>query len=63
MEGAIRVSGPINAEGTVLSLETGKLARLAAGAVLVQIGDTRITSYNVCYTKLLRSTCFRLWCF
>ena len=42
MEGAIRVSGPINAEGTVLSLETGKLARLAAGAVLVQIGDTTL---------------------
>ena len=42
MEGAIRVSGPINAEGTILSLETGKLARLAAGAVLVQIGDTTL---------------------
>jgi len=42
MEGAIRVSGPINAEGTILSLETGKLAQLAAGAVLVQIGDTTL---------------------
>src|SRR5437868_2115200 len=42
MSDAIRVSGPINAEGLELSFETGKLARLADGAVVVRIGDTTV---------------------
>ena len=33
---AIRVSGPINAAGLEMTLETGKLASLADGAVVVQ---------------------------
>jgi polyribonucleotide nucleotidyltransferase len=42
--GAIRVSGPVNDAGLVLSLETGRLAQLADGAVLVQLGDTTLLS-------------------
>ncbi len=42
--GAIRVSGPINAAGLAMSLETGRLAPLADGAVLVQVGDTTVLS-------------------
>jgi polyribonucleotide nucleotidyltransferase len=41
---AIRVEGPVNAAGTTMSFETGRLAPLAAGAVLVQIGDTMLLS-------------------
>src|SRR5437762_1619120 len=41
---AIRVSGPINAAGTILSFETGKLANLANGAVLVKVGGTTLLS-------------------
>ncbi len=41
---AIRVSGPINAAGLVMTLETGKLAPQAHGAVLVRVGDTTILS-------------------
>ena len=41
---AIRVSGPINDAGLVMSLETGRLAQLADGAVLVQLGDTTLLS-------------------
>src|SRR5262245_36189651 len=44
MADAIRVEGPINAAGTTLSFETGKLATLADGAVFVQIGDTTLLS-------------------
>lgn len=44
MADAIRVSGPINAAGLIMSLETGKLANLAAGAVLVQVGETTLLS-------------------
>ena len=33
MGDAIRVSGPINADGLELTIETGKLANLADGAV------------------------------
>jgi len=42
MADAIRVSGPINGSGLTLSLETGKLARLANGAVLAQVGGTTV---------------------
>ena len=35
MGDAIRVSGPINAAGLTLTIETGKLAQLADGAVLL----------------------------
>jgi polyribonucleotide nucleotidyltransferase len=42
--GAIRVSGPVNAAGLTMSLETGRLAPLADGAVVVQIGDTTVLS-------------------
>ncbi|MEX2254071.1 MAG: hypothetical protein WEC34_01415, partial [Acidimicrobiia bacterium] len=44
MADAIRVEGPINEAGTTLSFETGKLARLADGAVFVQVGNTTLLS-------------------
>jgi len=44
MSDAIRVSGSINAAGLEMSLETGKLAPQADGAVLVRVGDTVILS-------------------
>ena len=44
MTDAIRVSGPINAAGLTMTLETGKLAQLAAGAVIVKVGDTTLLS-------------------
>src|SRR4051794_13053946 len=47
---AIRVSGPVNDAGLVMSLETGRLAQLADGAVLVQLGDTTVLS-TVCTSK------------
>lgn len=40
----IRVSGPINAAGLEMTLETGKLANLAAGAVVVKVGGTELLS-------------------
>ena len=44
MGDAIRVSGPINAAGLSLTIETGKLANLADGAVLLTVGDTIVLS-------------------
>ena len=44
MTDAIRVSGPINAAGKTMTLETGRLAPQADGAVLVQVGDTTLLS-------------------
>ena len=44
MADAIRVTGPINAAGLEMTLETGKLAPQADGAVLVRVGDTTILS-------------------
>ena len=41
---AIRVSGPINAAGLTLTIETGRLANLADGAVLLTVGDTNVLS-------------------
>ena len=41
---AIRVSGPINAEGLEMTLETGKLAQLAHGAVVVKVGGVTVLS-------------------
>ena len=41
---AIRVSGPINAAGLEMTLETGKLAQLADGAVVVKVGGTTLLS-------------------
>ena len=40
----IRVSGPINATGKTMTLETGRLAPQADGAVLVQVGSTTLLS-------------------
>ena len=40
----IRVSGPINATGKTMTLETGRLAPQANGAVLVQVGKTTLLS-------------------
>jgi polyribonucleotide nucleotidyltransferase len=40
----IRVSGPINAAGTTMTLETGRLAPQANGAVLVKVGKTTLLS-------------------
>ena len=42
--GAIRVEGAVNGAGKTMSFETGRLAKLADGAVLVQIGDTTLLS-------------------
>jgi polyribonucleotide nucleotidyltransferase len=44
MADAIRVSGPVNAAGLTMTLETGRLAPQAHGAVLVQIGETTVLS-------------------
>jgi len=41
---AIKVSGPINAAGLEMTLETGRLASLAAGAVVVTVGGTTLLS-------------------
>src|SRR5437764_6858678 len=41
---AIRVSGPINAAGLEMTLETGKLAQLADGAVVTKVGGTTVLS-------------------
>jgi polyribonucleotide nucleotidyltransferase len=40
--GAIRVEGVVNDAGTTMSFETGRLAPMADGAVLVKIGDTTV---------------------
>src|SRR5438477_9001844 len=50
MDDAIRVSGPINADGLEMEIETGRLARLADGAVIVKVGGTTILS-TVCTSK------------
>ncbi|MCU1459263.1 MAG: polyribonucleotide nucleotidyltransferase, partial [Actinomycetia bacterium] len=44
MADAIQVSGPINADGLTMTMETGRLASLAAGAVLVTVGKTVLLS-------------------
>jgi polyribonucleotide nucleotidyltransferase len=44
MAEAIRVSGPVNDAGLVMSFETGRLAQLADGAVVVQLGNTTLLS-------------------
>ena len=44
MAEAIRVHGPINAAGLDMTLETGKLANLADGAVVVRVGGTELIS-------------------
>src|SRR5690349_4067120 len=46
----VRVSGPINAAGLQMTLETGKLASLADGAVKVTVGGTTLLS-TVCTSK------------
>jgi polyribonucleotide nucleotidyltransferase len=43
-EGAVRVEGVVNGAGKTMSFETGRLAPLADGAVVVQIGDTTLLS-------------------
>ncbi len=40
----IKVSGAVSTDGKIMSLETGRLAPLADGAVVVQIGDTTLLS-------------------
>ncbi|GIU87323.1 MAG: polyribonucleotide nucleotidyltransferase [Acidimicrobiia bacterium] len=50
MPDAIRVSGPVNAAGLEMTLETGKLAQLADGAVTVKVGETTVLS-TVCTSK------------
>ncbi len=42
--GAVQVEGAVNAAGKTMSFETGRLAPLADGAVVVQIGDTTLLS-------------------
>ena len=49
-DNVVRVSGPINAAGLEMTLETGKLANLADGAVLVKVGGTTLLS-TVCTSK------------
>jgi polyribonucleotide nucleotidyltransferase len=46
----VRVSGPINAAGLEMTLEAGRFARLADGAVTVTVGDTTVLS-TVCTSK------------
>ena len=41
---AVRVEGVVNGAGKTMSLEAGRLAPLANGAALVQIGDTTLLS-------------------
>src|SRR6476660_5166872 len=43
-DNVVRVSGPINADGLEMTLECGKLANLADGAVLVKVGETTLLS-------------------
>jgi polyribonucleotide nucleotidyltransferase len=43
-DNAIRVEGVVNSAGKTMSFETGRLAPLADGAVVVQIGDTTLLS-------------------
>ncbi|MDQ1461749.1 MAG: polyribonucleotide nucleotidyltransferase, partial [Actinomycetota bacterium] len=50
MSDTIRVSGPVNAAGLEMSFETGHLAQLADGAVMVQVGRTTLLS-TVCTSK------------
>ena len=50
MADAIRVSGPINGSGLTMTLETGRLAPLADGAVLVQVGGTTVLT-TVCTSE------------
>lgn len=50
MADAIRVTGPVNADGLEMSFETGKLANLADGAVVVRLGNTTLLS-TVCNSK------------
>src|SRR5882757_8726653 len=49
-DNVVRVSGPINAAGLEMTLECGKLANLADGAVLVKVGETTLLS-TVCTSK------------
>ena len=56
MADAIRVTGPINAAGLEMTLETGKLAPQADGAVLVRVGDTVILSTVVTSNLQARSS-------
>jgi polyribonucleotide nucleotidyltransferase len=44
MGDAIRVSGPINGAGLTMTVETGKLAQLADGAVVLRVGATEVLS-------------------
>jgi polyribonucleotide nucleotidyltransferase len=44
MADAFRVEGAVNGAGKTMSFETGRLAPLADGAVVVQIGDTTLLS-------------------
>jgi polyribonucleotide nucleotidyltransferase len=50
MSDTIHVSGPVNAAGLEMSFETGHLAQLADGAVMVQVGRTTLLS-TVCTSK------------
>src|SRR4026208_463430 len=47
---AVRASGPTNVAGLDTTLQTGKLATLADGAVLVKVGGTTLLS-TVCTSK------------
>src|SRR5215204_895044 len=49
-ESVVRVSGPINAAGLEMTLETGRFANLADGAVVVRVGETTVLS-TVCTSK------------
>ena len=44
MADAIRVEGAVNGAGKTMSFETGRLAPLADGAVVVQLGETTLLS-------------------
>ena len=58
MTDAIRVSSPITGTEKTLSMETGKLALLADGAVLAQIGDTVLLATAVAARNVREGTDF-----
>ncbi len=58
MAEAISVSGPVTGTDRTITLETGKLAKLADGAVLARIGDTVVLATAVAARNVKEGTDF-----
>ncbi len=58
MAEAISVSGPVGAEDKIMTLETGKLAGLASGAVVVSMGSTTVLVTATANTSVRPGTDF-----